>query len=344
MDLLSIQFIQEIRYFTAAYEEGNFTRASERENCTQSGLSTHIKSLESMLSQKLFERHARGVTPTVAGKCLYSCCTNVLGSVKAARQRMLELAGNASSKINVGVPLTFGRSVLSTALQTYLGNHPFVDIRLTEGLSDNISGLVELGGLEVAIVTEPPASFGLESTQFFSDRLVLVTGPKGRADALKPAPVPSKRGQNGGRRPVAEKQLKLVLSSRKHGSRRAIESKIHLDFFASDKILEIDGLEARLELVRSSDWATILPAFAVARDVKEGRLGVERIPGVDVSLEYFLVQRKGVPISPACRDFLQIMKDELLRISGQERIAKRHINADTTPREKARKVAVGSAS
>jgi LysR family transcriptional regulator, nitrogen assimilation regulatory protein len=344
MDLLSIRFIQEIRYFTAAYEEGNFTRASEREHCTQSGLSTHIKSLESMLSQQLFERHARGVTPTVAGKCLYSCCTNVLGSVKEARQRMLELAGNAGSRINVGVPLTFGRSVLPPALQNFLGNHPFVEIRMTEGLSDNISVLVEIGGLEVAIVTEPPASFGLESTLFFSDRLVLVTGPKARTDVSKSAAISSKKGQKAGRLPTPEKHFKLVLSSPKHGSRRAIESKIRLDSLGSAKILEIDGLEARLELVRSSDWATILPAFAVARDVKEGRLAAERIPGVDVSLDYFLVQRKGVPISPACNDFLQIMKDELLRISGQEKSIKRQINPDAGQKEYTKKAAAGSIS
>jgi LysR family nitrogen assimilation transcriptional regulator len=339
MDLLSIRFIQEIRYFTAAYEEGNFTRASEREHCTQSGLSTHIKYLESLLSLQLFERHARGVTPTVAGRCLYSCCTNVLGSVKAARQRMLELAGNAGSAINIGVPLTFGRSVLPSALQAYLNNHPLVEIRMTEGLSDNISGLVEIGGLEVAIVTEPPASFGLESTQFFSDRLVLVSAPKGKAEVRKSATIVSKQGQMAGRRSIPEKRLKLVLPSRKHGSRRAIESKIRLESLTSEKILEIDGLEARLELIRSSGWTTIVPAFAVARDVREGRLWVERIPGVDVSLEYFLVQRKGVPISAACRDFLQVMNDELLRISGPERTVKQHINADASQKENTRKVA-----
>ncbi len=344
MDLQSIRFIQEIRYFTAAYEEGNFTRASEREHCTQSGLSTHIKYLESLLSQQLFERHARGVTPTVAGRCFYECCTNVLGSVKAARQRMLELVGNAGSKVNIGVPLTFGRSVLSSALQTYLGNYPFVEIRMTEGLSDNISGFVEIGALEVAIVTEPPASLGLESTQFFSDRLVLVVGPKGKAEARKSAASSLKRGQTAGPRPISEKRLKLVLSSRKHVSRRAIDSKLRLESIVSQNILEIDGLEARLELVRNSEWATIVPAFAVARDVREGRLWAERIPGVDISLDYFLVQRKGVPVSAACKDFLQIMKEELLRVSGQEKSTKRHINADDTQKVNSSKIVARSIS
>jgi LysR family nitrogen assimilation transcriptional regulator len=342
MDLQSIRFIQEIRYFTAAYEEGNFTRASKREHCTQSGLSTHIKYLESLLSQQLFERHARGVTPTVAGRCLYECCTNVLGSVKAARQRMLELSGNAGSTINLGVPLTFGRSVLPSALQTYLSNHPFVEIRMTEGLSDNISSLVEIGALEVAIVTEPPASLGLESTQYFADRLVLVGGTKRRADVGKLAAMASRRGQISGPRPISEKRLKLVLSSRKHGSRRAIDSKIRLEAVAHDNILEIDGLEARLELVRSSDWTTIVPAFAVARDVKEGRLWAERVPGVDVSLDYFLVQRKGVPVSTACSDFLQIMKAELLRISGHEKIMKRQAGSEAVQKDSAQKLAANS--
>ena len=64
--------LKEIRCFVAAYEEGSFTKAAEREHCTQPGLSVSIQRLESMVSHKLFDRHAGGVTPTVAGRHLYA--------------------------------------------------------------------------------------------------------------------------------------------------------------------------------------------------------------------------------------------------------------------------------
>jgi DNA-binding transcriptional LysR family regulator len=316
MDRESVRFIQEIRYFSAAYEEGNFTRAAAREHCTQSGLSAHIKRLEGILSQRLFDRHARGVTATVAGRCLYASCNEVLHSVKRARQRMLELTGSTGGAINVGVPLTFGRSILASVLEMYISSHPFVDVRMTEGLSDSIAGLVDAGELEAAIVTEPPGSLGLDIRIFFTDRLVLVTGPQAPSQNAKSMTTSAKRRKSSVRLAPAEKP-KLVLASRRQGSRRAIESKIRLDTLTSDRILEIDGLEARLELVRTSNWATIVPAFAVANDVKAGRLRACRIPGVDVFLEYFLVQRKGAPMRVACKDFLQLLNRNLERISAK---------------------------
>jgi LysR family nitrogen assimilation transcriptional regulator len=316
MDHHSVRFISELRYFSAAYEEGNFTRAAAREHCTQSGLSTHIKRLEGIVSQRLFDRHARGVTPTLAGRCLYASCTEVLSSVTRARQRMLDLTNGTSGTISVGVPLAFGRSVLPTVLDLYIRSHPFVDIRVTEGSSDNLAALVDTGDLEVAILTAPYPNLGLESTPFFTDRLVLVMGPKANAVNIK-QPRATSRKNKVPVRLTMEERLKLVLASRKHGSRRAVEKKIPADLLTSDRIVEIDGLEARLEFVRTSDWATIAPAFAVAKDVKAGRLRTARIPGGEISLEYFQAKKKGAPICSACQDFLELLSKTLGRASAR---------------------------
>jgi LysR family transcriptional regulator, nitrogen assimilation regulatory protein len=314
MDRESLRFIQEIRYFSAAYEEGNFTRAATREHCTQSGLSTHIKRLEDILSQRLFERHARGVTATPAGRCLYASCADVLDSVKRARQRMLDVAGNEGGAIDIGVPLTFGRSILPSAIQMYLHSHPFVDVRTTEGLSDSIAGLVDAGELEAAIVTEPLNTLGLDTASFFMDRLILVTGVPVSGHRVKPMAA-STKGRGAPTRPAPVEKFKLVLASHKQSSRRVIESKVRLDTLTSDRILEVDGLEARLELVRTSEWATIVPAFAIANDIRAGRLQARQIPGAEIFLEYFLVQRKGVPLRTQCRDFLALMIKTLEQIS-----------------------------
>src|SRR5215472_16549267 len=69
--------LKQIRCFVAAYEEGSFSKAAHREHCTQPGLSVYIQRLESMLAHRLFDRKARGVTPTVAGRHFYSCCAEV---------------------------------------------------------------------------------------------------------------------------------------------------------------------------------------------------------------------------------------------------------------------------
>src|SRR5579864_5583307 len=124
--------LKQIRCFVAAYEEGSFSRAAQREHCTQPGLSLYIQRFESIVSHRLFDRNARGVSPTIAGKHIYVWCADVLKSVALVKQRMLDMAENVAAQINVGVSPTLFKGVVPWMLPHYLGRHPYVNVRLAE--------------------------------------------------------------------------------------------------------------------------------------------------------------------------------------------------------------------
>lgn len=296
--------LRQIRYFAAVYEEGSFSRAAEREHCTQPGLSVQIRQLEELLEQRLFERNARGVTPTIAGKHFYGCCTDILGAVKAARQHMLDLAGRVAGRINIGVPPSFSKIALPAVLGRYARDYPHVEVRLAEAYSGTLSQWVVAGELEMAIVTEPPADLGLESTRFFRDRLALVHAPYG---PRKPEEAP----------PRGAFPLKLVVPSGRHSLRQKIESHERFASTAKARVMEIDGLTATLELVAASDWSSVLPSVAVADDVRAGRLVAVPISGPDLWLDYYVVQTKDRPVSVASRRFLSLLGEELRRIAAR---------------------------
>ena len=167
--------LKQIRCFVAAYEEGSFSKAAQREHCTQPGLSVYIQRLETLLAHRLFDRQARGVTPTIAGRRFYGYCTDVLRAVGVARQQMLEMAGSFATRINVGVPPTLFKGAVHRMLPAYMTAHPFVDVRLAEAYSGTLTEWVVSGEVEAAIVTRPPLHLGLESSHFFRDRLVLAS-------------------------------------------------------------------------------------------------------------------------------------------------------------------------
>lgn len=167
--------LRHIRSFVAAYEEGSFTKAAVREHSTQSGVSVSIQQLENSVGQKLFERTAGGVAPTVAGKHLYSCCTDILKSMKSAQQKMLDLAGSSTGSVNLGFPPSMFKSALPLMLPEYVKTHPFVSVRVAEAYSGTLTDWVISGEIDAAIVTKPPSNLGLEMAHFFRDRLVLVT-------------------------------------------------------------------------------------------------------------------------------------------------------------------------
>jgi LysR family nitrogen assimilation transcriptional regulator len=300
--------LKQIRCFVAAYEEGSFSKAAKREHCTQPGLSVYIQRLETMLSHKLFERNAVGVTPTVAGKHFYAACTNVLKAVKAAKQTMLDMAGNVAGTINVGVIPSIFKGAVATMLPGYIADHPYISVRIAEAYSGSLADWVASGEVEVAIVNRPSVHLGLDVTHFFRDRLVVVKRPDG---------VSHKKGKRPRTIEVNDlESLKLILPSPKHTLRQMIENVLRPGEGASGKILEIDGMLGTLELVRNSDWATIVPRVAVINEVRQGKLAAQPIANPELWIDFFLVQTNNSLLSLPCRDFLSKVRQTLEQVAN----------------------------
>ena len=300
--------LKQIRCFVAAYEEGSFSMAAKREHCTQPGLSVYIQRLEAMLAHRLFDRRARGVTPTIAGAHFYASCTDVLKSVRMAKQRMLDLAGSVATKIDVGVSPSLLKGGLTRTLSQYLAAHPYVDVRISEAYSGTLTDWVVSGDVQTAIVTKPPVHLGLETTHFFRDRIVLVTRGNGKPP----------RGRRSTRhRSMRELgQLKLILPSPRHNLRQVIEGAVRLGTTGSGKILEIDGMLGTFELVRNSDWATVVAGVAVLDEVKQGRLVAEALCEPELWLDFYLVRTKDMVLSVACQEFLDLLKQKLEQLAS----------------------------
>ena len=84
--------LRQIHAVIAVCEEGSLTRAAERENATQSGISQHVAAVERALKVKLFERTSAGVIPTPAGLRYYRRCVEAVGLLDTAGEEARSLA------------------------------------------------------------------------------------------------------------------------------------------------------------------------------------------------------------------------------------------------------------
>jgi DNA-binding transcriptional LysR family regulator len=80
--------LRHLRYFVAAAEESQFTRAAERLSVSQPALSRQIRRLERLLGTALFERDRRAVVLTDAGRALLP-----------AAQRIVEVWEDTSARL-----------------------------------------------------------------------------------------------------------------------------------------------------------------------------------------------------------------------------------------------------
>ena len=73
-----------LRSFVAVAQNGSFTTASERVNLSQSTVSQHVRRLEDVLGQPLFERDTRNVRLSPHGEALYRYAERILNLMDEA--------------------------------------------------------------------------------------------------------------------------------------------------------------------------------------------------------------------------------------------------------------------
>jgi DNA-binding transcriptional LysR family regulator len=296
--------IKQIRCFLAVYEEGSFSKAASRLNATQPGLSVQIAGLETELGVNLFERHARGVQPTAAGRRFYQHGLDLLRAANSANEEMRSLSGKIIGNVTAGIPPTISRAALAPVLSRYVQTYPDVNIRVVEAYSNNLVSLINGREVDFAVVTFVPGNSALEFTEIFRDRFVLVSG---RALGLTPmAPF----------RMDSRADLKLVLPSLRNGLHRLLDEPLQTGRIKASKIIEIDGLGGALEFVAISDWAALMTAASVRDLADDDRLVISPIEGEQIEVRYFLAHLASAPLSAAGQAFSGLLSEELGRITG----------------------------
>lgn len=291
--------IKQLKSFLAVFEEGSFSKAAARIHSTQPGVSVQVAALEKTLNAKLFERHARGIRPTAAGRKLHQHAVQLLHDANYAADEIRMLSGTLAGSIAAGIPPTLSKAILAPVLTDYVERYSNVGIRIVEAYSTTLIGLLENRELDFAFVTHVPDHPALKFTPVYQDRFVLVSGTKLGLKPKKPARLD---------RPPF---LKLVIPSLRHGLHRLLDEPLQTKRIVPARMIEIDGLAGALEFISTSDWAALLPIAAVYDHLDELKLQVNRIAGDEIKINYFIAHVATEPMPPTTEAFVKIARREL---------------------------------
>jgi DNA-binding transcriptional LysR family regulator len=125
-----------LRSFVAVAQNGSFTTASERVNLSQSTVSQHIRRLEDVLGQPLFERDTRNVRLSPHGEALYRYAERILDLMDEA---VTSLCGPVlDGVVRLGLSEDFASSGLTVALADFVQRNPGVELAITTGMSGDL--------------------------------------------------------------------------------------------------------------------------------------------------------------------------------------------------------------
>jgi len=163
-----------IRLAVACAQSGSLTAAARDSHLALAAASRRIRELEDALGDPLFERHARGLLPTAAGRVFVKHGLTLLQTMEQLGAELTDLRRGIARHIRLCASSAAISQFLPPLLARYGQLHPQVHVDLEEQVSEAVVSTLREGRADVAVFVEGPDTAGLDTHLFREDELVLV--------------------------------------------------------------------------------------------------------------------------------------------------------------------------
>src|ERR1700723_128946 len=149
--------LRHLRYFVAVAEEENVSRAALKLHVSQPGLSRQIRDLEDEIGFQLFERSAKSLRLTEAGKTFLTEARAILQHADDAVKKARAAMGGTHGEIHVGYAPSLTVQILPSTLRAFQEKFPNVRVALHDLSTEEMLAQLREGKLHVALTVQPKA-------------------------------------------------------------------------------------------------------------------------------------------------------------------------------------------
>lgn len=261
---INLANLKRMAYFAAVVEAGGFTAAAERLGITKAVVSQQVARLEADFGAQLLTRTTRRVVPTEAGRSFYERCAVILREAGDAFDELAGVSTEPTGTLRLTAPLDYGLTTVVGVVVEFSRAYPQCKVEMN--LSDQFLDL-HAGEAELAIRVGWLTDLELQARQIGSFRQLLVATPDW-ARRLDPALGPEQ-----------VTALPFVANS-------ALKTPEEWDFTNIDgpqrrvkvqAAIRLDATMAVREAVCQGAGVSVLPDYAVATELSQGRL-VQLLP------------------------------------------------------------------
>ena len=147
--------LRTLRYFLAAAQEENITRAAELLHITQPTLSRQMMDLERKLGTTLMLRGKNGLTLTDDGIFFRQRAEEIIELADRLEQVFVEKNTDVSGVISIGATESVGSRLFAKLVKQFSDKYPLVRFDLYNEMADYIKDRMDKGLIDVGLLLEP---------------------------------------------------------------------------------------------------------------------------------------------------------------------------------------------
>jgi DNA-binding transcriptional LysR family regulator len=164
----------------------SITRGAAREHLALAAASKRLKDLEARFGVPLFERRARGVQPTEAGRALVRHIRGLHASLHALESEVAEFSRGIKGHLRIAANASAISECLPPDLAAFSQGHPQIRISLEDQTSAEVQAAVAEGRADVGIFVPPLLDNRLQTWRYRHGSLAAMV-PRGHALARRGA-------------------------------------------------------------------------------------------------------------------------------------------------------------
>jgi len=285
-----------LRVFQSVARHLSFTKAAQELYVTQPAVTKHVRELERLYGQRLFERRGNRVSLTEAGRLLLLHADTVETLHQQLTEQLHTLHDEAAGRLRLGASTTLAQYVIPAILPAFQQRYPHVELTLLNANSEQVADALLQGHIDLGFVEGQVKSRDLHYELLLHDELLAVR----KATAAGPPPEPL---------PLAEVlRQPLVLRERGSGTLEVLEFALraHQIKLAALKVaFYLDNTEAiKAYLEAAPDCLGFVSRRALTKELAAGELEVVPVAELHLPRRFEAVWLQGQPLSTLAQRFL----------------------------------------
>ena len=285
--------LHQLKIFEAVAEHLNITKASEKVRISQPSVTKQLRRLEQEYGLKFYVKSGRGIKLTQEGQLFQVTVKPILEQVEGLKRRFENRVAEGRAKsLIVGSSPSPAAFFLSAVLRSFVELHPTVHPTLRTGYPHAIKEMILNAEVDIALTITLPDHPQIIAEPIHSEEIVAVVSSrhplakKGRLNEAELAQAPFVI-MKGGR--IAEEIEKIGL-------------KLNV-------VMWCDSVEPIKEYVQAGLGVGLFYRGSAEAGLREGYFKVIEIPRLkDIRVTYFVIYRKGIPLSTNGQDLLTLLR------------------------------------
>ena len=303
--------LRHLQQVSTLAKHRNFGRAAKELNISQPALSRSIRILEEQLGVRLFDRHARDISPTYFGERVLTLGGHLLKEA-AHLERDLELHKElGTGEIVIGAGPFPAELFLGIALGRLCKKYPRLHVRVIVDLIPRLVGLLRNSEIDIMIVD----TRGIEDT---SD-MTIVTLPEYRGHFFCRAGHPLTVRSHVTPRDVLDFPLAVMWMPKEVLATLLPGADVGMDEFSemANGLIECSNLKVMLDIVIASDAVGLTLAPIYRRQIETGQIVLLPFESPEFRSGYEVVTLERYSLAPAVEAFRTCLVEAANEVKGQ---------------------------